>query len=59
MTWSAAKKKIAAMNAITITIIDEIRVSRLDGQVTRDVSVRTCCKKVNGLMLLEAIVSLF
>jgi hypothetical protein len=29
----------------------EIIVSRRDGQVTLDVSVRTCCRNANGLDL--------
>jgi hypothetical protein len=39
---------------MTITMAVEIIVSRCEGQVTFDASARTCCRKVNGLVL-EAI----
>lgn len=55
ISWSATKKKIDAINAKTKTIIVEIKVSRRDGHVTFDVSVRTCWRKVNGLVVLDAI----
>jgi hypothetical protein len=48
---SAAKKNIAASPAMMKTIAVEIIVSRRVGQVTFDVSERTCCRNVNGLVL--------
>src|SRR6185369_14522264 len=55
ISWSAAKKKIAAMKANTTTMIVEIMVSRLEGHVTFAVSARTCWRNVNGLTVLDAI----
>jgi hypothetical protein len=51
MSWSAAKKNSAAKTTINSTMTVEIIVSRRDGQVTLDVSVRTCCRNANGLDL--------
>ncbi|PWW03587.1 hypothetical protein DFR52_101272 [Hoeflea marina] len=51
MSWSAAKKKIAATNTMTSTMTVEIMVSRCDGHTTFAVSARTCCKNVIGLFL--------
>jgi len=55
INWSAAKKKIAAMNTKAMTMSVDIRVSRLDGQVTLAVSDLTCWRKVKGLLVLDAI----
>jgi hypothetical protein len=48
---SARKKNMAARPAMMNTIAVEIMVSRRVGQVTFDVSERTCCRNVNGLVL--------
>jgi len=55
MIWSAAKKKIIAITEKISTITVEIIVSRREGQVTFAVSALTCCRKVKGLLVFEAI----
>jgi hypothetical protein len=55
INWSAAKKKIMAMIAKTMTMMVEITVSRREGHVTLAVSVRTCWRKVKGLVVFDAI----
>ncbi len=42
-----------AANASTIAV--EINVSRREGQVTFAVSARTCCRKVKGFVVFDAI----
>ena len=54
MSWSAAKKKIIAITANTRTMTVEIMVSRREGQVTFAVSALTCCRKVKGLVVFDA-----
>jgi hypothetical protein len=59
INWSAAKKKSIAMTAKTRTITDEIMVSRRVGQVTFAVSALTCCRKVKGLVVFDAMCRFF
>jgi len=55
MTWSDRKKKIAAMHANISTMMLEMSVSRRLGHVTFEVSVLTCWRNTNGLVVFDAI----
>jgi hypothetical protein len=50
MTWSANRKKTAAMATMTKTIAVVTAVSRRLGHVTFCPSTRTSCKNLNGLI---------
>ena len=50
--WSSARKNRAASATMMNTIMELTTVSLRVGHVTFDTSERTCCKKVNGFVLL-------